>query len=529
MSTLTGTGAMVRLVLRRDRIRLPVWVLAIAALLLSSVFSVISLYATSAQRQAYTAAVGESPVAKMMGGPGAGLPSMGAIVVFEISVTGYVALGLMSLLLTVRHTRAEEEAGRTDLLRAGTVGRHAGPAAALVVVAAANVVIGALVVAGMVAAGLAVTGSIALGASFVVFGLAMAGIAALAAQATEHSRGASGLAAAALGMFFVVRAAGDVGAGGLLPWTSPMGWALAVRPFADERWAVLLLPVALTAASTISALVLMDRRDIGSGLVPARPGPATGSRWLSGPLGLAVRQHRAAVAGWGTGLLLLGAAYGSVGDTVEDLVADNPDLAEFFAASGVDIVDSFFAVAASFMALVGAGFALQVAVRMRGEETAGRLEALLGAAVPRWRWAVSHLLVAAVGSAAVLGLAGLGLGLAHAALTGDGSQVGRLTAAALVYVPAVWTLIAVVTALFGLLPRAVGLAWGLLAGYAFLVLLGEPLRLPDWVMDLSPFHHTPPVPAQPWSASPLLAMLAASAVLVAGGLVALDRRDVGQA
>nr|MDQ3326348.1 hypothetical protein [Actinomycetota bacterium] len=170
MSTLTGTGAMVRLVLRRDRIRLPVWVLAVVALLMSSVASVLSLYASPAERRSYAVAVGDNPVAVMMGGPGAGLPSIGAIVVFEIAVLGYVAAGLMSALLVVRHTRAEEEAGRTELLRAGVVGRHAGLVAALAVVAGANLAVGALMLAGSVALGLPVVGALALAASLVAFG-----------------------------------------------------------------------------------------------------------------------------------------------------------------------------------------------------------------------------------------------------------------------------------------------------------------------------------------------------------------------
>lgn len=525
-SDLAGTGAMVRLVLRRDRIRLPVWVLAVVGLLMSSVASVTSLYATAAERETYASAVGGNPVAVVMGGPGAGLPSIGGIVTFEISVTGYVAVALMSLFLVVRHTRAEEEAGRTELLRAGVVGRHAGLAATLLVVAVADVAVAAAMAVGMVGFGLPVAGSVALAASFAVFGLVMAAVAAVAAQVTEHSRGASGLAAAALAVFFVLRAAGDVG-GGTLSWASPMGWALAVRPFAGERWWTLALPLAFAATLVAAASALAGRRDVGAGLMPARPGRPAASRWLAGPLGLAMRQHRAGLAGWAVGLFLLGVAYGSVGDAVEELVSENDALAAFVAASGADLVDSFFAVAASMVALIGSGFALQVTLRMRSEETAGRLEPLLATALPRWRWAGSHLLVAAGGSAVLLGLAGLGLGLAHAALTGDAGQVWRLTRATLVYAPALWTLVGVAAALFGLLPRAAAAAWAALAACAFAVLLERALQLPQWLVDLSPFGHVPQLPVAALEAAPLAAMSAVAVALVTAGLVGLRRRDVG--
>lgn len=517
---------MVRLALRRDRVRLPVWIVAIVGLLMSSVLSVTALYGTAAARESYTSAVGGNPAGVVMGGPGYGLPSLGAVVVFEVSVVGYVAVALMSLLTVVRHTRAEEEAGRTELLRAGVVGRYSGTVAALSVAAGANALVAAAMAAGMIGGGLPVAGSVALAATFVAFGLVVAGVAAVAAQVTEHARGASGLGAAVLGVFFVVRAAGDVG-DSPLSWASPMGWAHQVRPFAGEQWLVLLPSAVLFGALVVAALVLTDRRDVGAGLVPARPGRATASRWLSGPEGLALRQHRAVLLGWSAGLLLLGVAYGSVGDAVEQLVSENEAVAEFVAQSGVGLVDSFFAVAALMIALIATGFALQAVQRMRGEESAGRLEPLLATAVPRWRWAASHVVVAGLGAVLLLALAGLGLGATHAGLTGDPSQVWRLTAATLVYAPAVWALVGLGAALFGVLPRATAAVWGVLAACAFAAVLGRTLQLPEWVMELSPFQHVPQLPGATLDLVPLLALVVVSLVLVGLGLAGLRRRDVG--
>lgn len=524
--TVAGAGAMLRLALRRDRVRAPVWVLALTGLLGASVTSVSGLYPGEAERRVYAATVGESPVAIVMGGPGLGLPALGAIVVFEVAVTAYVAVGLMSVLAVVRHTRAEEEAGRTELLRSAPVGRHAGLVAALVLATAMDVAVGLLLLLVLVASGLPVAGSVALAASTVLFGVVMAAVAGVVAQVSEHARAASGAAAGLLGLFFAVRAAGDLG-DGALSWASPMGWVLAVRPYAGERWWVLLLPVALAVVLVVVALALVDRRDVGAGLVPARAGRARASWALSGPFGLATRLHRAAGLGWAVGLLLLGIAYGSVGETVQDLVADNEALAAIVAGSGVDLVDAFFAVAASMVALAVGGFALQVTLRLRGEEESGRLEAVLATAVPRWRWVASHLVVAVVGSTKLLLVAGLGMGLAHAAATGDPDQVGRLLAATLVHAPAVWVLVGVATALFGLVPRAAAAAWAVLAGSVAAVLLGTTLQLPGWALDLVPFTHVPAVPSEPASALPLVALTAVAAALVGVGVTAFARRDVG--
>ena len=69
----------------------------------------------------------------MLSGPGYGTTNytLGAMMANELSVRGHAGDAIMSLLLVVRHTRAEEEDGRAELVRAGAVGRRAPLAAAL--------------------------------------------------------------------------------------------------------------------------------------------------------------------------------------------------------------------------------------------------------------------------------------------------------------------------------------------------------------------------------------------------------------
>ncbi len=526
MASRTGTGAMVRLVLRRDRVRLSVWVLALSALLVLTASAQLSLYDSSAERDSYAATIGSNPAARAMSGPGYGLHSLGGIVAFEIGITGFVAIALMGVLLVVRHTRAEEESGRTELLRATVLGRHAATAAALLVGGGGQLLIGVLVTLGLVGLDLPVAGSVAMGLSFTLVGWVFAAVAAVAAQVTESARAASGLGVAVLGAAFALRAAGDVGGGGGASWASPIGWAQAVRPYADERWWVLLLPVVATAALVAGSIVLLDRRDVGAGLVPPRPGPPNASPRLLGPLGLAVRLQRGSVTAWVVGLFVLGVAYGSVGESVDDLLSDNEALKDLLVRSGTSLTDTYFATVAVFTALMGAGFALQVAVRPRGEENSGRAEPVLAAAVPRWRWAGAHLLVAVVGSTVGLAAAGLGSGLTEGLLSGDAGQVSRLLVAGVAYAPAAWVLVGLAAALFGLAPRALPLAWAALVGCVVVALLGDTLRLPDWSLRLSPFDHVPRMPGAELSAWPLLALTAVALALVAAGLAGLARRDL---
>ena len=114
-------------------------------------------------------------------------------------------MGLMSVFMLGRLTRGEEEAGRSELLRSLPIGPHALPAAAMITVAAMNVVAGALVTIALVVLDLPVTGSVAFGLSFTLFGLLLAAITSVAAQITENTRVVYGIGGLVLGA--VVRAA----------------------------------------------------------------------------------------------------------------------------------------------------------------------------------------------------------------------------------------------------------------------------------------------------------------------------------
>ncbi|MGH3580534.1 MAG: ABC transporter permease, partial [Mycobacterium sp.] len=93
-----------------------------------------------------------------------------------------------------------------------------------------------------------------------------------------------------------------------------------------------------------------------------------------------------------------------------------------------------------------------------------------------------------------------------------------------VQLPAVWLLVAVTVALFGLAPRFAPLAWGVLIGFIALFLLGSLSGFPQLLLDLEPFAHIPRPGA--FTATPLAWLLVIDAALIALGLIAFRRRDV---
>jgi ABC-2 type transport system permease protein len=532
MNTLTGTGKLVRLVLRRDRVLLPLWVLPLGIIPLSYVASINGLFPTAAGRQGYADASAHNAGFVALYGRLFGA-SLGELVAWRAGFIP-VMIGLFSILTVIRHTRTEEEAGRRELVGATVVGRHAGLAAALLTTLGANLVIGALLTLGMLSQHLPATGSVAFGVELAAAGWVFAALAAVAAQLTGSAGSARAIAVVALGAAYVLRVVGDISAIGngalsWLSWLSPIGWVQGIRPYASEQWWPVALAVGCTAVLALVAVGLSAHRDVGAGLLPPRPGPASAAPGLRSALALAWRLHRGLLAGWVAGFTVLGIVLGGIAKGIGDLVRDNDALKDIFARIGGahGLIDSYLAGELSLLGLIAAAYAIQAALRMRAEEVSGRAEPVLSTAVGRLSWAGSHLVFALLGPAAALAATGLAAGLAHGLNTGDvGRELPRILAGALAQLPAVWVLAAITVLLLGLLPRLAAVSWGALATCLVLGLIGSALQFDQWVLDISPFTHIPHLPGGTPTATPLVVLSAVAALLTVAGLAGLRHRDL---
>ena len=126
--------------LRRDRVRIPLWLIGILA---------FTLYCTRALMFAVPKESDLTAMASLMRGA-AGVVLVGPGYGFEhptyqsVFVGGYgfyvmLLAAYMSILLAVRHTRQEEETGVQELTQALPVGRYAGLTVAVAVLCVANI------------------------------------------------------------------------------------------------------------------------------------------------------------------------------------------------------------------------------------------------------------------------------------------------------------------------------------------------------------------------------------------------------
>jgi ABC-2 type transport system permease protein len=517
---LAGTGALLRFALRRDRVLVPVWVAVNALMVLSMPNTLKGLYGTDAERADLVRQMETNSSLRAMVGPLLG-DSLGALTAWRIGVYAGALAAVMSLLVVVRHTRDEEESGRQELVASGMVGRRASLTAALLAAAVANVVLALLVVAGL--AGQGVTGASEFGLGIAGVGMVFATTAAIVAQLTESARLARGLTAGVLGAAFVLRAAGDsatTDGSSVLTWLSPLGWLENLRPFAGERWWVLLLFVAAVAAQTVVAYALTGRRDVGMSFLPTRPGPAAGR--LGSAAALAWRLQRGSVLGWSIGFFLAGMVYGGMTEGAADLVGDNDNARRIIERMGgqAGVTDAFVSAMVGMLGLVAALYVVASVLRLHGEETSGRAEPVLAGAVGRLRWAAGHLLIAFGGSVLLMLLAGAGFAV------GYGKEAGPILGACLVQVPGVWVIGGLAVLLHGIDPRTAPAAWGLAGAVLLIGWVGPALDAPQTVLDLSPFGHLPKLPGGAMEWRPVTALLLLAATLVGAGLTGLRRRDL---
>jgi ABC-2 type transport system permease protein len=519
-----------RFLFRRNWLRMLVWLIVLAGLVAVVIVSQRQAFPTQADRTAYAAIANTPAVAALTGLPYAA-GSLGGILIIKIWMTDAIALAFAVIFLVTRNGRAEEEVGRTELLRAGALGRHAYTLANWVIVAIFSVVVGLACAGAAIAEGLPGYGALVMGASFAGVGLVFLGIAALAGQLAQTSRGANGLSTIVLGVAYLLRAGGDLSAKhdvpGGLSWASPIGWGQAMRSFGENNWLPLLLLVGVGLVLCLVSLRLEATRDLGAGLLPDRPGPRTASALTRTPIGLTLRLQRWSILGWGIGILIGGLFFGTVATAMANLLTGNKAAVAAILGPSKNVLGGLLGYFTMADALLVAAFVLGSISTVRTEEANGSVELQWTAAISRVRWAASRIVVPAIASLVVLVISGYAEGASYGAAIHDPSQAGRYVGIALAYWPTMLLMIGLVVLLAGWLPRASITASWVVYGVVVLVsMFGQLFKLPDWLANNTPFttieNLTTKASFDGW---PLVVLAVLAVVLTVLGLLRLRSRD----
>lgn len=525
--TMTGLSICIRFILRRNWIRLLVWAAVLAVMIPVVYDSQQQAFPTQAARDAYAQVANTPAVAAMTGLPYAA-GSLGGILVIKIWMTLAVALAFASIFLVTRNGRADEEEGRTELLRSAALGRHAYGLANYTVAGALSVAVGILVALLCLSVKLPTAGSLIMGASIAGTGLAFVAIGALCGQVGSTSRGANSLGVVVLAVFYFIRAGADLQTNGTevstLSWFSPIGWAQNMRAFGQNTWWPLLPLLLLAVVGCAAALRIETSRDLGMGLLPQRRGPATATAFLARPVGLVLRLQRGSLLGWLVGAVVAGLFFGGVGKAMSDLLDPlNPFARALVGNSGGSMLQSVLAIFALFNGLLAGAFAVQCLAGARAEEAGGRLESQLAGALSRTRWLFAQVAVAAAGSAAMLLLGGWLMGISsNGAATG-----GTMAQASFAYWPAVLLMLGVLLFLQGFLPRlSISLGWAVYGISVMVAMFGSLFSLSEAAIKATPFGAVPRMPAEDFALLPIVALCLIAALLGGLGMWRFSTRDI---
>ncbi|MCC6831597.1 MAG: polyketide antibiotic transporter [Thermoleophilia bacterium] len=455
-----------------------------------------------------------------------------------LTVEGYTAWrvgGILALfaavwgvMAAVRALRAEEDAGRQELVLAAAVGRRQAFLSALAGVAGGIVVLWLAILAGLVMGGLAVPGSAFLALVTVSPAVVFAAAGAAVCQLADSRRLATALGLGLVSVAFVVRVVADTDDRPALRWASPLGWTEEMRAFADPRPAVLLLPAVLAALLVAVAAAALARRDIGRGMLSSRDARAPRTRLLGSAPGQALRAEAGVLAAWAAGLWIFALVIGVVSSSISAAGISEELRRQLEAFGGLSIVTprGYLSLTFLFFVLAVCLFACAQVTAARHEEADGRLETLLALPLGRARWLAGRLALA-VAAAAMLGLGSGVAAWAGAASQSAGVGLAGMLAAGANCVPAAVLFLGIAALGFAVLPRSSAtIAYGAVSAAFVWELFGAVAGAPDWTLQVSPFHHIGFVPAQ--SFRPLAAAVMAAVGLAAAGaaLWRFRRRDL---
>ncbi len=486
-------------------------------------------YATAADRLGFARSFGGNTAIRLFYGEPHDLLSTGGYTAWRVGGVSAILAALWGLLAAVRALRAEEDAGRTELVLSGVVARRdtfAAAAAAIVTGIAAMLV---AMTVGLLAGALAFGDSLLLALATMSVAFVFAGIGALSSQLAPTRRVALELGTGVLAVFFVARVIADTSSGaGWLRWLTPLGWAEDVRPFTGARPLVLLLALVTGTLLFVVSARLSLRRDTGGALLRGRDRAAPRLSLLSSANAQALRGELGSLAGWGFAVAVLTFVFGSISTavTTAGIPQRVSDELQRLGISSISTPTGYLGVAFLFVIVVVCAFCCAQIGAARNEEAEGRLETLLCAPVARRGWLGGRAALAVAGAVALALVAGL---FAWAGTQAAGADVGlgKMLEAGLNALPAALLFLGGAALAFALVPRiAAGLAYGALAVAFLWQLVGGLLGAPSWVVKLTPFSHIGFVPAQSLKAGEAAAMLAGGAVAMALALWAFARRDL---
>lgn len=523
-----NTWKYARFILKRERKYFIIWFLALFFLTLGQAQSFVDLYPTAEDRNNMADAMNNPALVALMGIPyGYENCTLGVIFNQQTLLFTAVAAAIMNIIFMCRNTAGDEEKGISEILRAYPVGRQFQITASLEISYIVNAVF-ALVIGlglyGMKIESIDLEGSLLFGAVVGVSGIFFASISALFAQLTLS--GAAGLSFGVLGTSYIVRAIGDIGSNAVAK-LSPLGLLSRSKIYSKNNFEPVAVIFALSVVLTAAAVILNTKRDYGSGLFEKNNRKDKSSPLLRSPFAFAARLHRTSTVVWLVSVIVMGISFGAMMNEIEGQLESNDMMKDIFlSGAGETVIGRFTGVLMSISAMVCTIPGILVMMRLRSEESSGRMDILMSHKVSRFSVIGGYLAVTLI-ITLILQLAfSISMWIGCTIALNSPKSCGYYIATALSYIPAVWMMTSIAAALLGVCRKALAAVWGYFAYSVFVIYFGSLLKLPENCTKLTAYGNIPDVHSDNAKYGGLIAVSCIFIVLTAVGFIGYQKRDI---
>jgi ABC-2 type transport system permease protein len=531
----TNSVRLVKFMLRRERVISTIWITIMVFFSVALVPGVNQVIGDGEDREAMVTMLSDPSMIAMMG-PLYDAESTAGLFAYMMLLWTMLAIGLMNIFLIVRHTRADEERNRAEVVRSLPVGRLATLNAAMLTALIVNTVLAVLTGLGMFATGVegfGFGGCMLYGVLLGVFGLFCAALTAVFCQLCVSSRGALAFPGIIMVALYMVRAIGDMpNEDGVMEYEvlsclSPMGILQRSQVFVNDSTAPVFAVLLITAVITVTAFVLNRVRDMEQGFIPAKPGRREAKKSLLSPFGLSLRLTKNSIVWWCTGMFAVAAMYGVILSDIGEFIDSNDFYGELMVvAPGRMQAEVFVATISIMLSICCAIPVLATVFKLRGEEKDGRLEGILSRSVSRTRNLAGYAVLGFAASIIVPLVTASGFYVSAAAVMDDPIPYSFFLQNMMVYLPALWVMLGTGAAIVGFAPKITMFTWGYI-GYTFFVMFfGGMINLPEWLQKTTPFGYIPLLIAEEVNWLTLSLLTAVAAALTVIGFIGYRKRDV---
>lgn len=519
-----GIFTNIKIQLRQQKWAILIWLGIIIGLTLAVAFAYPDIYPTQEDLMAFAYTM-DNPAMVAMLGPTYSPDQYTVALAYsgEMFMFMSILIVIMNILLTGNMTRGNEEEGRLEIIRALPIGRLASPTASLIILFTLNMLIALSTGIGMGYLGpetFTVPGAFAYGFGQASLGFLFASLTLVFAQLTDNKRSTNQFALASLLGFYIIRALADVNES---DWTllSPISWMIKVEPFMENNWWPILGLTATSVILTILAYLLLGQRDIQAGILPPSTNKGKSSWFVKYLPGFILNQEGMRILTWAVGIFLLAASFGSILGELDTYFSDMEILQYFLDTDNQSMTEAFIQLLYGLMTIFIAIPAIGIINSVRQEENQDRIDHFYSRPVARGFFLFNYYLVAIFTIVLLLFLLAFGMYITSQNMP-DSTAFSTYMETAWHYLPSLLFMVGLATLLVGLAPKLYPVIW-LYTGFTFIVIyMGELLSFPDWLNNLSIFHHVP----EDGDLNVLIITLLIALALTQIGITSYGKRDI---